>query len=46
MFVIPSLLLLDYQPRLIQQNISAHQCANFHKWQRYYFDFCINHQLY
>lgn len=43
MFVIPRPLLLDYQSRLIQQNISPRQRADFHKWLRYYFDFCVNH---
>lgn len=43
MFVIPRAIVLDYQSRLIQQNISARQRADFHKWLRYYFDFCVNH---
>ncbi len=42
MFVIPRPLLLDYQSRLIQQNLSPRQRADFHKWLRYYFDFCVN----
>ena len=45
MITLPRALLLDYESRLTQLNTPAPQRAAFHKWLRYYFDFCINHNL-
>jgi hypothetical protein len=33
--------MLDYHSRLTQKNLPAKQRADYHKWLRYYFDFCI-----
>lgn len=41
MLVIPRPIMLDYHSQLTQRNLPAPQRADYHKWLRYYFDFCI-----
>jgi hypothetical protein len=40
MFAIPPELVRRYEARLAQQNILAGQRPHYHKWLRYYLDFC------
>ena len=40
MFAVPSELVRRYEARLAQRNVMAGQRPHYHKWLRYYLDFC------
>lgn len=45
MLTVPEQLNKTFETQLSLRNIPVHQRSYFHKWLRYYLDFCAKHRL-